>query len=575
MQVQQKIKDSKTSVLLVDDNDGCHEIIGKFLGKENFELFYADHSESAFSFLQENSIDIILLGIKSYDVCQQIRRDVKYSNSSIILLSSLVNSDSIVKELEHGADDFVTMPFEKDEFILRLRTVNRQRKTSQTSEVTSKQVKQIENLNLYNSVTMLPKLETFTDELQKKLHHAHASNHQTGVVIISLDNLDSIVGNFGHVIEEIVLMKFSDRLQKLVTRNGLLGQHQNKFLIFQSVTDENELQKFVHKLRQGLYQPIEADGNLVPIMSSIGVGIQQLNDDSDVLLQRCFNAVGECRRNGNNGLRYASSVISQEVVTRLNYESQLWQALSNQEFSLAYQPIFNIEACKVVALEALIRWNHPVDGLIQPSKFIELAEHIGLIKSMGQWVIDKVCQDSQYLSSQGFQDIGININVSSLQLEDDEFINYLKAKLLEFPDLKGLLEIELNENSLFILNTEQQKLLINKLSNLQSLGINISLDDFGNGHSPLSSIKDLPLDRIKISRSFTQGIDSKENNAFLKSILSVCNSLDLEIVAQCVESAEQLQLLKTAGCKNIQGYVFSKPLSLQEIIPIINNLDAS
>ena len=304
--------------------------------------------------------------------------------------------------------------------------------------------------------------------------------------------------------------------------------------------------------------------NNIKLYTTFSIGISTFPEDADssyILLRNADTAMHEAKNNGKNGYKFYNTKMTQLAFERVALENNLRKAIANEEFEVYFQPKIDARIDKVIGLEALIRWNHPELGLIPPVKFIPFAEDIGLIVEIDKWMMRESAMHILSWKNENISCGKLSLNVSAKQLEDVDYIEYLRKKLEIIGLFPSDLEIEITEGLLMKNNIH----VISTLEAIKKLGISISVDDFGTGYSSLSYLKRLPIDKLKIDRSFVKDLPhDKDDVAIVKTIIALANNLSLDIIAEGVENKEQRDFLLDEGCPNIQGYFYSKPLRVDE-----------
>jgi EAL domain-containing protein (putative c-di-GMP-specific phosphodiesterase class I) len=288
----------------------------------------------------------------------------------------------------------------------------------------------------------------------------------------------------------------------------------------------------------------------------------------ETLIKHADIAMYHIKGNGKNGYQFYADNMNEVYSRHMSLENDIRRALQNQQFRIVYQPQVNIETNEIFAMEALIRWDHPKRGLISPCEFISLAEETGLIQPIGEWVLRNTCKDLRRWRAAGLTTVRIAVNLSASQLEDDNIVETIIAILDENEIPPSKLEIEITENILM----KDIENGINKLNRLSRHGIKIAIDDFGTGYSSLNYLKKLPIDTIKIDRSFIHDMESnEEDSSIIRAIIAMAKGLNLNIISEGVETREQLERLREWRCKNMQGFLFSRPINEEDAMDCLKN----
>lgn len=428
-----------------------------------------------------------------------------------------------------------------------------------TSHTINKLDEVIQYMVNYDDLTGLPNRVLFRDRLQQALSQAQSNNQLFAVISLSLDRLNNINNTLGHNTGNLLLRSAAQRLATCIGDTDVLSRFgSNKFAILQpNLTSINDAITLSQKLLNTLSKPVLLDGNVVRTGASIGIAIYP-NDCTDVdqLLKNADTAMYQTKKQGSNNYQFYSAELNANLQERLTLENELHDALKRGEMLLHYQPKVSLISGRIIGVEALLRW-HSTRGSVSPAKFIPIAEETGLIVPIGEWVLHTACAQNRTWQKNGLPPIKMAVNLSARQFKQPNLVQVI-AKILKETDLDAnYLELELTE-SLIIENVQQT---ITILQQLHDMGIVLSLDDFGTGYSSLSYLKRFPIDILKIDQSFVRDlVFNSDDAAITEAIISLAHSLRLGVIAEGVETQEQLDYLQANGCNEIQGYYFSRPL---------------
>ena len=430
-------------------------------------------------------------------------------------------------------------------------------------EMTFKRLK-TEQDNLYNLSTKDPLTGLYNrndlrSQVQRIIASAKRHNNKFAIIFLDLDNFKNINDSVGHHFGDIILTKVANILRNAIRENDVPARiGGDEFLIvLPEIEDERSVIEVAQRIKHQLSAPIVMENERYSVTVSMGVSLYPKDGkDFNTLLKNADIAMYKAKELGKNNYQFFTDTLNKGVQEKIKIQSLLSNALENNNFQLFYQPKVDINTQTIVGCEALIRLVDPRDGIIFPDKFIPLAEETGMIIPMGEWIIKEACQQIQRWQKTPLKNIKLSINVSGVQLEDRNFFHILQENILCIESAK--LDIELTE-SVLIQDFEEKITLLHKM---KKLGITLSLDDFGTGYSSLSYLRDIPFDTLKIDKSF---IDSmQENRAFINMIIGIADDLQLNVVAEGVETQEQLEYLKAMKCEMYQGYLCSKPLPAKE-----------
>jgi diguanylate cyclase (GGDEF)-like protein/PAS domain S-box-containing protein len=413
----------------------------------------------------------------------------------------------------------------------------------------------------YDSLTGLPNRELFIDRLNQGMKIANRNNSILAVLFIDLDYFKEINDSLGHHIGDLLLQELTDRFSQEIRETDTisrLGGDEFTMLI-NSIKDVGYIVDVINKIMDTTKEPFEIEGHTLYITMSVGVAIYPDNGmEHMTLLKNADAAMYKAKAEGRNTYRFYTKEMTDKAHKRIEMETLLHQAIVNKEFVVYYQPQIDAYHNKLIGMEALVRWNHPNRGLISPADFLPLADEIGLITE-----IDKIVMGISMKQLKTWYDMGLNpgtlaINMSIKLLGDSGFIETLLKFLSEYAVKPEWIELEVTEGQ--IMNNPEASILC--LQAISDCGIELAVDDFGTGYSSLSYLKSLPIDKLKIDKSFVDNLpESREDVAIAKTIIALAKSLELNVIAEGVETEEQKDFLLENGCNNIQGYYYSKPLS--------------
>ncbi|HEY8718395.1 EAL domain-containing response regulator [Pengzhenrongella sp.] len=422
----------------------------------------------------------------------------------------------------------------------------------------------LRHLAHYDALTGLPNRALFYETLTKALAHAAPLGQTIAVFFLDLDGFKKVNDTHGHAIGDELLVQVSDRLISCVRVRDTVGRlGGDEFGMILAMHDRHDATVVATKIRTALQEPFQLLGHDVTVTASVGITLHPDDaTDAETLIRYADTAMYKAKQAGRDTFRFFTSEMNIEVLRRLELETALRQAVKNGEFVLHYQPKVQLRGGHVVGLEALLRWNRPGRGLVLPDDFVYALEESGLISDVGRWVIAAACEQIRDWIRRGIGPFQVSVNVSPRQFVNGDLeADVLRA--LETSEVPaGLLELEMTETSLMT-NTDRT---IAILRNLKSAGVQISIDDFGTGYSSLAYLRRFPIDKLKIDGSFIREVThSTDDDAITLAIIRIGHSLDLEVIAEGVETAPQLEYLRRHECDQVQGYYFSPPLPAAEL----------
>jgi diguanylate cyclase (GGDEF)-like protein/PAS domain S-box-containing protein len=441
--------------------------------------------------------------------------------------------------------------------------------------------RRIARLAYYDGLTGLPNRQSFLERVDREIKRAEGDGRRLAVLFMDLDGFKNINDTMGHGAGDLILQWAADRLRQglrpsdLVSRScdptgdielARLGGDEFTALIMDIVQPEDAL-VVGHRVLQLMRRPFKLNGRQVLLTASIGVALYP-DDGADgaTLLKHADTAMYHAKDVGRDNCQFYSASLTEQAVQRMELESSLRQALERGEFSLAYQPQFDPAAGRIDSVEALIRWTHPTRGAIAPLEFIPLAEENGLIIPIGQWVLRTACADAARWQRAGYG-LRVAVNLSPMQFRDPMLVKNVLDVLAETALPADLLELEVTEGAVM----EDGGATLATLEALRAAGVRVALDDFGTGYSSMSYLKRMPLNNLKIDRSFVAGLPNDgEDLAIVRAILSMASSMGFRVTAEGVETVEQAQVLRDMACTSLQGYYFSRPVPAAEIPALLN-----
>ncbi len=417
----------------------------------------------------------------------------------------------------------------------------------------------------HDALTGLPNRVLFNDRLHQSVERAKRENSALALFFIDLDLFKKINDSLGHDVGDKVLKTVTERLQgKIRTEDTLARLGGDEFtIIMEGLTKVQDAVLLAEKVLEVTAQGIQVDSHTLYVSCSIGISLYPQDDTSiSNLLKYADTAMYKAKDDGRNNYQFYSEEMTALAFERVVMEARLRKALENNEFFLCYQPQIDATAEKITGIEALIRWQHPEMGMVPPFKFIPLAEETGIIVDIDRWVMRTAMKQISAWYKEGYSPGVLALNLAMKQLKSDDFIEQLQYNMTVNDFKAEWLELEVTEGQVM----EKPEEAITKLKQISDLGIAIAIDDFGTGYSSLSYLKRLPITKLKIDQSFVQDVPGDEEDvAIVKAIIALAKSLNLDLLAEGVETNEQKEFLIQNGCHNIQGYYYSRPVSPEEI----------
>ncbi|HEY5800417.1 MAG TPA: EAL domain-containing protein [Burkholderiaceae bacterium] len=419
---------------------------------------------------------------------------------------------------------------------------------------------QLNHLALHDNLTQLPNRILLEDRVEQAIASAQRSGKRLAVMFVDLDRFKIVNDTLGHHYGDKLLREVADRLRGTLRAEDTIARvGGDEFIVLaKELPDAQAAGQLADKIVASLSLPYLIDEQEQDISASVGISIFP-DDGADLrtLMSNADSAMYHAKKMGRNNSQYFTPEMNQAASTRLELERSLRRAIEQEEFELYYQPKVDVASGNIGAMEALVRWRHPTRGIVSPMEFIPLAEELGLIIPLGAWVLMTACQQNKQWQLAGLPPMRVAVNLSAVQFRQRNLAEFVAQVLADTGLDPAWLELEVTE-SVVMQNAEDAT---ETLMQLHGQGIHISIDDFGTGYSSLSYLKRFPLDTLKIDRSFVRDISSNPDDAaIVKSVIALAHSLRLKVIAEGVESVEQLEFLRALGCDEYQGYYNSKPL---------------
>lgn len=546
----------KPKILIVDDERLFLNIILDLL-KDDYETYTATNGKEALEYIKSEPLpDLIILDIVLPDMNGFETGAIDYITKPIspAILKARVKTHIALmqahKKLAQHAQELERTVAERTR---ELTNEIEERKTIET---------QLRFLANYDMLTNLPNRILFREHLDQSIKQAQRNKTSVALLLIDIDGFKNINDSLGHHQGDVLLQIVADRLSECirdVDQVARLGGDEFT-VILDEVADKKSPALVAEKIITSIAKPIQLERQEVYISASVGITLLPKDtDDPSTLLGYADMAMYEAKAKGKNAYEFYTSRLLSRVHTRVDMEKELHKAIGTKQLQLYYQPIFKTQDGELYGAEALIRWKHPERGLIPPAEFIPIAEDSDLILQLGEWVLEEAVKTAAHWNKVNKKgEFHIAVNMSSRQFQQDSTSTVLAEKFLaEFNLPPHLLNLEITES----LMMEDRYLVINKLNALDKLGVRLSIDDFGTGYSSLSYIRRFPINTIKIDKSFIHDITIDSDDASLiTAIIAMAKGLDMNVVAEGVETAEQYRFLQDQNCDFVQGYYFCKPI---------------
>jgi diguanylate cyclase (GGDEF)-like protein len=420
----------------------------------------------------------------------------------------------------------------------------------------------------YDFLTDLPNRMQLYDRINLAIDWAKRHHAKMALLFLDIDRFKQINDSLGHMVGDKLLQSIAHRLKSVVRSTDTVSRlGGDEFVLLLSEFDQvKTLIPKIEKIRELLAEPHNIEGHKIDISTSIGISLYpEDGEDSDTLMLNADSAMYHAKENGRNRFYFFKPVMRKQISNRQNVEKGIYSALKKQEFELFYQAQINLEDGTIAGVEALIRWRHPVEGVLPPAYFIPAAEECGAIIPIGRWVLHEACRQAQAWLDEGLDFHVMAVNISVREFDDHEFLENICTVLQETGLAPSRLELEITETVLMKNIAASAQIL----HTLRSMGIKISIDDFGTGYSSLSYLKRIPIDTLKIDQSFVSDISAVNDDVLVKAIIAIGKNLHHKVIAEGVETVEQLDFLRSNDCEAAQGYYLHAPMTGREFTSIL------
>lgn len=568
----------KPTVLIIDDEEQIRHLLIDVLGS-SYECSDAGSAEEALAALSDHTFDLVISdidmgGMSGLELVPHVHS--LSPDTVVVMVSGNQDIEFAIKALRVGAFDYITKPIDLRHVEASVeRALNhayllqeKRRYKEQIENLLQQRTAEVNWLANFDPVTQLPNRALFEDRLTQAVAIAKATNQSLGVLFISLDQFKKVNDSLGHGPGDTLLREFAERLKSCISKSDTVARFgSDEFALLRTqIDDTNDVIETIGSLSQVLKFAFDLPGHELFATASVGVSLFPLDgEDCHTLLKNAGAALYKAKRSGGANYQFFTADMHELATSRLALESNLRRAIQNEEFLLHYQPRVSVDSLAITGIEALVRWQHPHLGLISPSEFIPLAEDTGLIVPIGEWVLRTACLQGKRWRDQGFAPVQIAVNISARQFHDQDLAQTVIRILEETGLPPNYLELELTESSIM----QNAEFAAGMLSRLKSKGINISIDDFGTGFSSLASLKRLPIDALKIDQSFVrEATTDPDDAALVMAIITLAHNLRLKVIAEGVETEEQLRFLQLLRCDEIQGYFFSRPVPADSFVSL-------
>ena len=564
-----------TTVLYVEDDRSIRDLV-TFVLRQKFPeltLLLAENGQKGLALFEGERPEIVLTDIRM-PVMDGIRmsREIRKldGQARIIVLSANSDTSRIIEAIDIGVNHYVLKPIDTEKLVAAVeQCLAGLRLERQLRE----QEEHIRQMAYSDSLTGLPNRELFNELLHQALAQANRHRRPLAVLFLDLDRFKLINDTLGHAVGDQLLQSAARRLRECCRREGDIVARRggDEFIILLPELDDlQEPARVAQKIVDAFSQVFVLPEHALFISTSVGVSVFPHDGrDEETLIRNADLAMYRAKEAGRNRYHLYTPAMDVQASRRLTLESGLRQALARGEFLLYYQPKVNIRTGQIASIEALARWRHPEFGMVPPAQFIPMAEETGVIVPIGEWVLYTACAQNKAWQKAGLPPLRISVNLSPRQFQQVDLAEMVERVLAATELEPRWLELEVTE-SLMLYDEEQAIVLLRRLS---ELGVQISIDDFGTGYSTFSYIKKLPIHTLKIDQSFVSDIDSNQNDAaIVTAMIRMAQSLQLNVIAEGVETEEQRFLLDALDCPEMQGHLYSQPMPAVELGKFLERL---
>src|SRR5215217_5061303 len=572
------VETRKPRVLIIDDEEQIRSLLIDVLS-DSYQCSDAGSAEEALAALANTNFDLVISdidmgGMSGLELVPHVHS--LWPDTVVVMVSGNQDIEFAIRALRVGAFDYISKPLdlrhveasvERALHHCNVLKENRRYK-EQLENLLQQRTAQVDWLAYYDTLTQLPNRALFEERLAQACAIAKASEQSLGVLFISLDQFKKVNDSLGHGPGDVLLREFAERLKSCISKSDTVARFGNdEFALLRTQIDgTKDVFETIASLSQLLKFSFDLPGHELVATASVGVSLFPMDgQDSHTLLKNAGAALYKAKKSGGANYQFFTADMHELATRRLELETDLRRAIQNEEFLIYYEPRVSVDSLVITGVEALVRWQHPQLGLVSPSDFIPLAEDTGLIVPIGEWVLRTACLQGRRWSDQGYAPIPIAVNISARQFHDQDLAQTV-IRILEETGLSPKYhELELTESSIM----QNAEFAADMLSRLKNMGINISIDDFGTGFSSLGSLKSLPIDALKIDQSFVrEATTDPDDAALVMAIITLGHNLRLKVIAEGVETVEQLRFLQLLRCDEIQGYFFSKPLPADKLVSL-------
>lgn len=541
-------------VVLADDDPSIRLMVRHVLESEDFDIIEASDGLEAIKAVEKHHPALILLdavmpGIDGFTTCQQIK-EKGHTDIPVMMITGLDDDASVERAYEVGAIDFITKPIKW--------AVLKHRVKSVVAKVIAE--RKVQLLAYRDTLTGLPNRLLFADRLEQAVIRSERSRTSMALMLVDIDDFKLVNDSFGHDAGDKLIKAVGELISKSLRRADTIARlGGDEFaVIIEDINGPDDAISIADNLTTILEHNVRLDDQETYTSASIGIAVYpEDGKDARTLLKNADTAMFRAKENGRHCFQFYKPEMSVNAMERLDLENSLKAAFENDEFLIHYLPVIDIHKNEVVGVEALLRWQHPDKGMIQPADFVKIVEDCGLIVALGEWLIYSVCKQIKVWQDAGLENQNVSINLTPRQFKEQDLVALFTQAMDEHDIEATSLSVEVTERTLIDNIGEVES----TLKKLRAMGMKILLDDFGTGYASLAYLKEFPVDVVKIDRAFVAGIpDNEDDSTIVDAIAGLTRGLKLSLLAEGVENERQLDVLKGVGCQYAQGFFWSKAL---------------
>ncbi len=578
MAINRDIPDSP-KILVCDDDSNVRMLTRQCLEAESMQVIEAASGEETIEqFIEERPdllfLDVEMPGMDGLEVCRRIRELPQGAAIPIMIVTGSDDRESIDKGFSAGATSYKTKPVN---WSLLGRDVQYMLRASNAFNALKRQEDRLRYLAYFDPLTSLPNRRSFNEQLKRIIKRSQRQKMHAALLFIDLGNFKRINDSIGHGRGDKLLVEIARRLTLELREDDAISymaasaedaEHDGSTeiarlggdeftVVLSDIQSSVDIETVAKRILNRLSQPIALQSHNPVVTPSIGIALYPDDgSDPDTLVRNADTAMYAAKAEGRACYRFYNEKMNARAVEHLKLEEELREAIATNQLELRYQPQVDVNSGRVVSMEALVRWKHPERGMVSPGDFIPVAESTGLIVEVGDWILAEAARHCAFWDKKGLGDFRVSINLSPLQFNQTDLADNVAAFLKDSGLAPERLELELTESAIMT----DAETNIAKLKELKTLGLALAVDDFGTGYSSLNYLKRFPIDTLKIDQSFVADLAAPDGEAIVDAILALSKTLQLQVVAEGVETQEQANYLAERSCDLLQGYYFSRPI---------------